>query len=599
MRTGRSFFSSIGSLWFAGVLLVLLLVAMACATVVESEHGADRALSGFYHAWWFRTLLALLAVNVLAATLARYPFKRSQAGFVVTHVGILIILGGAVVTEERGVEARIALAEGESTDFARGTGSVLTAISKEDESHATIALADDVFGKPEAAVKPEAPALVLGELRVEIEQYLPDAVWTRHVTDDNPHRQQAVEVSVSADGEEAAAWVFADQPPGRGQPRITLRIAGDEDELQRLLGPEKKEDSVGLIRVQLAGSTHEVPVEQCTDEASPLGESGYSIRVLQYLPHAIVDAGGKLVNASDRPMNPAVEVELIGPQGTETHKAFANYPDFRSMHPGGKTDAVKVVFISTETDSAQAPVEVIVGPGGRMFGRFRRPGTDIDTRELVPGRPVETPWPEAQFAVLRRFENARTSWELTPADPTSKMPVPAILAKVSSGKETTEVWVRRHEPQPVQVDSVPYELRYEDERVRFGFDLKLNRFKIGYYPGTNRERSFESHVTVTDHSTGRTQDRVISMNHPLTYGGYTFFQSDRRELAGKMISILSVARDPGQLVVFAGYVITFIGMLWVLMTRMRNLRLVRSAEQAAARPGNVDAGVPSAFGCVR
>ncbi len=576
MPNGRSCLASVGSLWFAGVLLVLLLVAMACATVVESEHSAERALSGFYHAWWFRSLLVLLAVNVLAATLARFPFKRGQAGFVITHVGILIILGGALTTEERGLDAQIALAEGEATDFAWGSGDVLRLICKKDASHATIPLDDDVFGKAGSVTKPISPVLLLGELRVEIARYLPDAVWMRHVTDDNPHERQAIEVSVSAEGETTTAWVFADHDGGHGQSKVTLRVASDHDELQRLLGPEEKQaDSVGLIKVQLAGSTHEMQVEQCTAEAAALGESGYSVRVLRYLPHAIVDAEGELVGVSDHPVNPAVEVELIGPHGTRVFKAFANYPDLKSMHEehgNGDTDGEKVVFVSTATDSARSPVEVVLGPDGRMFGRFNRPDTDIQTHELTAGQWVDTPWPEAQFAALRHFEHARTSWEIVPADSASQVSAPAILAKVISGEEgssqTTEVWVRKQEPHPFVVDGVPYELRYEEESVPFGFDVKLNRFKIGYYAGTSRERSFESHVTVTDHSTGRTLDRVISMNHPLTYGGFTFFQSRHDNLGGKVISILSVARDPGLPIVYAGYILTLVGMLWVLILRM-------------------------------
>lgn len=62
---------AIGSLWFAVVLLVLLLVAMACATVFESTRGTEQALAAFYDSWWFELLLALLAVNVLSAVLVR------------------------------------------------------------------------------------------------------------------------------------------------------------------------------------------------------------------------------------------------------------------------------------------------------------------------------------------------------------------------------------------------------------------------------------------------------------------------------------------------------------------------------------------------
>ncbi|MFA5864317.1 MAG: hypothetical protein WC975_06480 [Phycisphaerae bacterium] len=39
-----------GSLWFAAVILMLLLVAMACATVFESTRGTEQTLVEFYKA---------------------------------------------------------------------------------------------------------------------------------------------------------------------------------------------------------------------------------------------------------------------------------------------------------------------------------------------------------------------------------------------------------------------------------------------------------------------------------------------------------------------------------------------------------------------
>ena len=78
---------------------MLLLVAMACATLYETEYSAERALADFYQSNWFLGLLWLFAVNVTASLLLRLPFTRHQIGFVLTHVGILITLAGALVTQ--------------------------------------------------------------------------------------------------------------------------------------------------------------------------------------------------------------------------------------------------------------------------------------------------------------------------------------------------------------------------------------------------------------------------------------------------------------------------------------------------------------------
>ena len=132
---------SCGSLWFAAVLLMLLMVAMACATVFESTHGTERALAVFYHSRWFELLLGLLAVNVLAAVVVRYPFSRRQVGFVVTHASVLVVLGGALVTKHLGVDGQLGLVEGETaSEFYDAAVSSLAASNREAGTQASVDL---------------------------------------------------------------------------------------------------------------------------------------------------------------------------------------------------------------------------------------------------------------------------------------------------------------------------------------------------------------------------------------------------------------------------------------------------------------------------
>jgi hypothetical protein len=57
------------------------------------------------------------------------------------------------------------------------------------------------------------------------------------------------------------------------------------------------------------------------------------------------------------------------------------------------------------------------------------------------------------------------------------------------------------------------------------------------------------------------------MNNPTSHAGYTLFQSGRDLSGGRRVSYLSVSRDPGQIIVFTGYVAVTVGMVVVLVTR--------------------------------
>lgn len=576
MSPSRSILRSVGSLWFAAVLLVLWLVAMACATVVESSGGAERALVEFYESWWFRLLLGLLAVNVAAAVLLRYPFSKRQIGFVITHAGILVTLGGALVTWHWGIYGRVGLAEGQTSEQFTVQQDTLTIVGQGDKTGSTVDLTGRAFGGLVAVDRPSAPALSVGNLRVEIEKYLPDSMWSMRVTDDNPDPQPAVQVSFSATGREAPTWLLADEPPDPGGLQACFRIVADEAELQWLLEAASK----GTVQVEYHGLQFEFPMEEGLEQAVPLGDTGYTARVLRYLPHAKVQ-NEQLVSVSDRPVNPAIEVEFVGPGGTEKRWAFAQFPEFGSIQDGGPIEGLEVAFEAGEETSPRAPIEVIAVPGGGLWARFRRGSEETAARELTVGQPVETPWPGRKFAVLRRYERARFRWSLTPTEEIGEARIPAILVKLATPEHSQEVWVQKFHPREVTVAGAEYELTYANKSVPLGFTLKLNEFRIEHYPGTRRPRSFESHVTITDRNTGRQQDRVISMNNPTSHAGYTLFQSGRDVSGGRRVSYLSVSRDPGQAIVFTGYVATMVGMVVVLITRLLDWRRAARREDRA------------------
>jgi len=337
-----------------------------------------------------------------------------------------------------------------------------------------------------------------------------------------------------------------------------------------------------VVKVNCDGVVFEVPLEECMGTAVPLGDTGYSIRVLRYLPHATVGADNRLTNASDRPVNPAIVVEIVGPSATEKRFAFVRFPDFR--HKPHEIEELDLVFVASADPTPSAPVEVLSGPDGDLYVRFAWEGIPVVSRVLSIGTAVESPWPGKKFAVLRHFDHARVQRLLEPTAAIRKNRVPAVRVKVSipgdaGQEETLPTWVQKYRPRRVMAGGTPYELTYGNKVAPLGFTLTLDRFRIGYYPGSTRPRSYESQVTILDHATGRTQSRVIWMNHPTKYGGYSLYQSDWDVDGERVVSLLSVSRDPGQPIVFAGYIAMMIGMVIVLGTRIAERR--RAARATA------------------
>jgi ABC-type transport system involved in cytochrome c biogenesis permease subunit len=556
------------------VLLVLVLVALVCATVYESTHGTEQVMQVFYGSRWFRSLLGLLGVSVLAAVVSRLPMGRPRIGFLLTHGALLLILVGALVTSFFGIDGQLALTEGETADSLRASGQEdLTLANRATGAAMTLALDRSIFGRLVAAESPMEVGGKLGELYVRVARYLPDSVPTTVVLNDARAERTAVEVSLSGSGVDDPAWVLEGEPRTFGEVAVSVANLHDESELDENLHPGlgPTSTSVGSLKVRIANAEYELPVESCAAQPAALADSGYSIRVLEYLPHATVATGGGVTNASPRPVNPAVRAEIIGPSATQTQWAFARFPDFALAHGGEKSD-LKLTFIAaTVADRSGTPIELFALAGGDLHVRFTSDG-EHTTHVIRVAEPMDTPWPGMKLTVIRKYDRARLVQTFAPPPRIRERRAPAILLALNTDAENSEVWLRKDEPRSVAIGGTDYELVYADQTMPLGFQIALAKFTVGYYPGGRRPRSFESQITITVPATGHALNRIISMNHPTSYAGYTFYQSSYELSGRRATSVLSVARDPGKPIVFAGYVGLLAGMCWVLVTRFHARR---------------------------
>src|SRR5438309_11962783 len=79
----------LASVKLAVVSLLSLAAVLAYGTFFEAWHGTVAAQEWVYRSPWFALVLLMLAVNIFCAAAIRYPWKRRQTGFVITHTGLL------------------------------------------------------------------------------------------------------------------------------------------------------------------------------------------------------------------------------------------------------------------------------------------------------------------------------------------------------------------------------------------------------------------------------------------------------------------------------------------------------------------------------
>ncbi len=442
----------LGSVKLALPMLLLLAILLATGTIVESRFSTPVAKRFVYGTWWFGSFMVLLAVNLICSAFSRFPWKKYQTGFVVTHLGIVCILAGSFITQQWGVDGQIALQEGE-------------------EGH---------------SFQQDKPTLYyqMGEGVVE---KVPAAFPYRAPNPDHPYRLKL----------EDGGLLMVDQFYLNAQKTIQGRPT------------EGNEKGFPAVHIKLDSSF----VHQ--DTWLFLGDPQY----------AQIDLG------------PA-SVYFEGPK--DAKKKGDPYP----------TNALVV------TRDAK---------GLRFKSRFH--GKWGESQEVQPGQSYATGWMDMQFQVQEAMENALPEETFLPLSlEAQKDLIPAVHYEFLKGTDRKDGWLG-YQDQPVSFllsDQKYFSIAYGPQRLDLPFAIHLNKFEVGFDPGTEKPASYTSQVNYIDPEQGTQTPFTIFMNHPLHHLGYTVFQASfEKDPNGKYISVFSVGMDPGLWLKYGGALVMVAGIIFM------------------------------------
>jgi hypothetical protein len=165
---------------------------------------------------------------------------------------------------------------------------------------------------------------------------------------------------------------------------------------------------------------------------------------------------------------------------------------------------------------------------------------------------LETGWMGLKFRLLRYLDHSKeaVTYKVSPtASPIST----SALRFTFRGNE---YWLGLDSMLRVYLADRMYLIRYGHRQLELAFPLKLIKFTVGYDEGTEKAASYESLVNVPTKGLVK-----ISMNEPLQFQGFTFYQSsfEKNERGEPVASILSANHDPGRWIKYAGSMMMVLG----------------------------------------
>ena len=154
-----------------------------------------------------------------------------------------------------------------------------------------------------------------------------------------------------------------------------------------------------------------------------------------------------------------------------------------------------------------------------------------------------------------------------------------IFSLQTGGKPATvTLWDRAEQntaSESVNIDGKKIELFYGSKISVLPFNLRLNKFVLERYPGSNSPSGYKSDVVLIDKASGTQKPFMIFMNNILKYKGYRFYQSsfDKDEKG----TILSVNHDnAGMFVSYTGYGLLF---LFIILSIFNKKSVFRNVNE--------------------
>ena len=106
-----------------------------------------------------------------------------------------------------------------------------------------------------------------------------------------------------------------------------------------------------------------------------------------------------------------------------------------------------------------------------------------------------------------------------------------------------------------------WKMSIRPRRLYHPFSIKLLDFSHDQYLGTNIPKNFSSKIKILNPDTGENREDLLYMNHPLRYGGLTFYQAGFEN--NDTTSIFQVVRNPVWTLPYISCAMVGLGLLWV------------------------------------
>ena len=525
----------VGSIQLAVPLLSAIVGILIWATFYESQVGSATVQQEIYKSPWFGALMFLLAINLGASALSRYPWRGARKiGFALTHFGLIVIIAGSAGVIHLGMEGMLLVrTDGGANDRLRVEGDLLEVVNPD----GTIERGS-IFVRQDGTVRPK----YVGGL--ELEGYTDNAVQSISFADGGTVANPGATLSLSSDrmGQTLErTLVSAPQEYSKvilGPAELEIVNTNSEAELNRLLHPQTNRHPWGELEIEVDSQQRTIDVKHNRAKTVRVGD--VTVSVIDFYPDFRLDRDKQPATASDNYNNPAVVLEVASSQGKERWFTFgkSDFPPVRTLLSGTSLAKVAINY-RVEPPQTRDYFRVIVAPGDRLYYAAKS-STKFKSGTLAIGQEVTPGWADFTIALTEYFPHARLQRTIVPATDKQIQGSPALLVKTTSGRET---WLPWGEASAILDGDRQFYAAFSPKVYQLPFAIKLEDFIVERNEGSESVAMWTSKIRIEDRERDYSEQRKVWMNNPTWYRGWKIAQAswnpgDLRQ------STLQVKREP-------------------------------------------------------
>jgi len=617
------FFSSVK---LAMLLIGVLIVAIIIGTICESTFDARVARAYIYQALWFDFWLLALAANLICSALSRLPWRRHHTGFLLTHLGIITLLTGALIGRTWGVEGSMTIFKGDPPNNLLTVDQHILQVIDGDQNSQDIPL--EMINRHPTPDKPWPLTVTPSGWTVTAIDYSPALDVNMVPKPVAASGEPAIHFSIKTArmGQSLDSWLMADDPTNgafqmglatiefkRGTAAATPPAPGAQPaDLQETIfafanaaaGQVTKVIKGGSTGVKVlpvdtfAGQSPKVIIEsgstQQTVEIAPnlnkdiaIAGTPFTAHIDQYWPDFRIK-DGKPENASPNPNNPCVLLTITG--------HAVPVPEAADADTAPEADAPSALTAAGEADAgAKNHLTLYVADDGSLSYELASRKMGLSSGKLPLNAPLPTGWADWTLVADQYIPIAEERFDAHPAPADSRgMHAEGILVRAARGDANVKQWVPLGWQVSVPTEPKPLLIGYGNKQIPLPIGLELKDFQVDWNEGTDTPAGFKSTLDVVDRETGNVTTGQCWMNHPMsvpdnwwnTFTGLTYKLSQAswnpQNLNQSSIQIL---RDPGWSLKWIGSLVIVSGIFSLFY--LRPYPMDKKKKRTRRKPGSV------------